>query len=670
MTVQSASNSQIVFAIAASTVIASQSFTVTATAANSPGSSQATFTISSTNPNAPLLVNPGNQSLNTVGQTATFTVTQSSNPTLTGAITWTYSTLPSGMTVQSSSASQIVFVVASGTTIASQPFTVTATGANAPSQPSSVTFTLLAGTPPGILGSLTTTAWNSAMGVFGMASLYLQTATILSVRRSSDGVTVDVTSDISANWTVSSGGTYQAWIGTATGFVTKWWDQSGKGSHMTCSSTGIQPKIDFVNKWMDFKTAAYFDVSATPTTGPVPYDNTKNYTVSCRHGSIATTDGGLCGVSNAAPNYNASNYTNNFRRNTNDYQNYWFFNDVNGGVYAVGNSVAWKWDGVNRRVYSNGTLITTQASSNWLETSSSNQQIGKNTNSSTLNGEMYYLTTFNTALSDTDRLVIETIPTRYATLAGLSGGAWTSAAAVYGIRSLYTATATILTVRRSTDSVTVNVIADTSGNYTVSTGGTYETWIGASTGYVTQWWDQSGKNAHATQSATASQPIFDRINKQIDFKPSAWFSMPNGTIPYVNTNYTIVTRHNTIANAQACLWGSGGYGTVRAVNALERGGGGSYAQYWWGDDAAGAAAATGNIVTAKYDNTVGRTVYVNGSASALNSSLLRNSTSANNTIGCDWRSNAAGVFLNGELYYLQIYGSVFSDADRLLAESV
>jgi hypothetical protein len=254
-------------------------------------------------------------------------------------------------------------------------------------------------------------------------------------------------------------------------------------------------------------------------------------------------------------------------------------------------------------------------------------------------------------------------------LASMTGTAWTSANAVYGVKALYSSSATILTVRRSSDNVTVNVIADTTGNYTVSTGGTYATWIGASTGYVTQWWDQSGKNAHATQSTTGSQPIFNTASKFIDFKTTAWFSMPNGTVPFNNTNYTIVTKHNTINNNQGCLWGSGGYGTVRYVNALERAGG-NYAQYWWGDDAGASPYAVGNIVTSKYNNTVGRTIYVNGTSAGTNNSLLRNSTNVNNTIACDWRGGGAGVFLNGELYYLQIYGSVFSDSDRGVAESV
>jgi hypothetical protein len=255
-------------------------------------------------------------------------------------------------------------------------------------------------------------------------------------------------------------------------------------------------------------------------------------------------------------------------------------------------------------------------------------------------------------------------------LAAMTTTAKNSANGLFGLKALLSYSATILTVRRASDNATVNVISDPTGNYTVSTGGTYATWIGASTGYVTQWWDQSGKNAHATQATTGSQPIFNTTNKYIDFKTTAWFSMPNGTIPYVNTNYTVVTKINTIANAQACLWGSGGYGTVRAVNALERGGGGSYAQYWWGDDCAGPAAATGNVVTSKYDNTVGRTIYVNGSSAGTNTSLLRNSTNVNNTIACDWRNNAAGVFLNGELYYLQIYSTVLSDADRGIAETI
>lgn len=206
-----------------------------------------------------------------------------------------------------------------------------------------------------------------------------------------------------------SGQTLSSWLGAATGFVTTWYDQSGKGSHMSCSSTALQPKIDLVNKWIDFKTTAYFDTSATPTTGPVPYSNAKRYTVICKYNSMVD-GGGICGVSNAAPNFNTTSYTNNFRRGGTGFYNYWFFNDILGGTYGVGNSVTFKWDGTNRYIYTNSSLVTTQASSGWLQTSSSSQMIGKTTADMTMNGEMYYIYMFDTALSDADRLIMESIP--------------------------------------------------------------------------------------------------------------------------------------------------------------------------------------------------------------------------------------------------------------------
>jgi ribosomal protein L18 len=507
------------------------------TAITSPGTNtgQGYITITYSNPSIPALTNPGTQSLSTGSAAQTINVFQTSSTTATGAITWSYSPLPSGMTVQTSDDTKITFSVAQNTTITSQPFSVTATAANAPGIPATVSFTLAAGSILGPLASMSGAAWTSAMGIFALYSAYTGTATILTVRRSSDNVTVNVISDTSGNWTVSSGGTYATWIGGSTGYATQWWDQSGKGSHMSCSSTSLQPIVNFANKYLDFKPSAIFDVSATPTTGPVPWDKTKNYTVAARHLSIQTGDGGLCGVSAAAPNYNTTNYTNNFRRDGGQYWNYWFFNDAGGGTYASGNSIAFKWDGTNRRIYSNGVLSATVASSNWLQASSSGQRVGGCTSSPTLNGELYYITMFDTALSDSDRLIVDALPYGVPTLSALSGAAWTSANAVYGVKSLYSSSATILTVRRSSDNVTVNVISDTSGNLTVSTGGTYATWIGGSTGYVTQWWDQSGKNAHATQSTTGSQPIFNTTSKYIDFKPTAWFSMPNGTVPFNNT---------------------------------------------------------------------------------------------------------------------------------------
>jgi len=200
-----------------------------------------------------------------------------------------------------------------------------------------------------------------------------------------------------------TGTTLQNWLGSATGYVTTWYDQSGRGNHMSCSSAGIQPKIDTTNAWLDFKTAAYFDTSANPASGPVPYSNTMNYTIICRHNTIGNGSGGICGSAQT----NNNNYTNNFRRAGSAYQSYWYNNDQTAGTYATGNRVTFKWDGTNRYIYGNGTLQATTASSNWWQTSSSTQLIGKTTADVTMNGEMYSIFMFTTALSDTDRTLLE-----------------------------------------------------------------------------------------------------------------------------------------------------------------------------------------------------------------------------------------------------------------------
>ena len=202
-----------------------------------------------------------------------------------------------------------------------------------------------------------------------------------------------------------TGQTLSSWLGGATGYVATWYDQSGQGNHMSCSSTGIQPKIDLTNNWIDFKPSACFDTSANPTAGPSPWDSTKNYTVTCHHNTIT---GGICGSFDSVGG-NGNNKTNNFQRIGANYIDSWYNNDAIGGTYAVGNKVSFKWDGTNRYIYGNGTLQATIASSGWTQTSSASQSIGRiaGGGGAVMNGEMYSIFMFNTALSDADRALVE-----------------------------------------------------------------------------------------------------------------------------------------------------------------------------------------------------------------------------------------------------------------------
>jgi hypothetical protein len=257
-----------------------------------------------------------------------------------------------------------------------------------------------------LFSQLSTAARNSTMGAFSLRAVNGTSAKAVNVRNGTTSATQDFYADRLGNLlTVPiTGQSLGSWLGSATGYIATWYDQSGKGNHMSCSSTGIQPKIDLVNNWIDFKTSAYFDTSANTGAGPTPWDSTKNYTIVCHHNTIGNSAGGLCGSYEA----NATNKTNNFRGSSGGYVAYWYGGaDQSGGTYAVGNKVTFKWDGTNRYIYGNGTLQTTTPSSGWGQTISALQLIGKTTADVTMNGEMYSIFMFNTALSDTDRVVVE-----------------------------------------------------------------------------------------------------------------------------------------------------------------------------------------------------------------------------------------------------------------------
>jgi hypothetical protein len=247
----------------------------------------------------------------------------------------------------------------------------------------------------------------------------------------------------------------------------------------------------------------------------------------------------------------------------------------------------------------------------------------------------------------------------------LSASAKTAAKGIYGLKALFTSPALVINVRNGSTNATSDFYADTAGNLTTISGTTISSWLSGATGYITTWYDQSTAGNHATQVLQASQPKIDYANNQIDFKTSAFFDLPNGTVPSGNSNYTIVLKHNTFgSSSQSALIHSGTQGTQNFVNAIEINSG-NYLNFWWANDLFGGAAVTGTIVTAKYDNTVGRTMYKNGSQSGSDAQTTRNSTTINNLIAKDPRS----VYLNGELYYVAIFNAALSDADRTIVEN-
>jgi len=220
--------------------------------------------------------------------------------------------------------------------------------------------------------------------------------------------------------------------------------------------------------------------------------------------------------------------------------------------------------------------------------------------------------------------------------------------------------------------------SNTNGNLTTGFGGTGTTlssWLttqGGQTTYafVSKWYDQSVTHTnHGTQTTTSSQPIYDVANKLINFgytgspNTNCSFILPDGTIPYGNSSYTVTIKHKNISVGG---WIGSGTNTASSLGNNFRINGSQYLNYWTGNDFGAGTYAVGNVVTFKYDNVSTSTIlYLNSTSVGSMNRTARASTTANNTIG----TTVYNEYLNGLLYYVYSFNSALSDADRIIIEA-
>lgn len=235
---------------------------------------------------------------------------------------------------------------------------------------------------------------------------------------------------------------------------------------------------------------------------------------------------------------------------------------------------------------------------------------------------------------------------------------------IYSTIRYSTSNVPIMQIRRSSDNQ-IQDVYDESGNglYTITGGTAYTTWIGASTGFVTIWYDQSINvtKKNATQTTTTNQPTFDLTNKCISLPTNTFFNLPNGTIPIGNGLYTVVLKHGDMNNNAAGILGGGNYGTLNQAFAVRRNIN-TYRNFWWSNDLDFGAYGVNNTISVKYDGTT-RTSYVNTVEQESLVSSAKNTTAVNNTIGVV-NSN----YMNGQLYSLYIFSIALSNTDRLSVE--
>ena len=223
--------------------------------------------------------------------------------------------------------------------------------------------------------------------------------------------------------------------------------------------------------------------------------------------------------------------------------------------------------------------------------------------------------------------------------------------------------------------------ADRLGNLLTApvTGQPLVKWLGGATGYVTSWYDQSGAGNHMT---AAVQPVLSTATKpaSIVFTGTEYFQ---NTIPFTfnfgSGAFTLryVVSNNTggvvlyKANGSDFVWSGHekkfwlGNGTTAEASR-----GGFPSQVGHSEDYIYTASAIGSTKTSvvhKATSTTAVPIYVNGTLQTLG----RNTINMDNDPGNFLYFGKGGAASNyiGNLHEIQIFGSAFSDPDRLALEN-
>jgi len=565
------------------------------------------------------------------------------------------------------------------------------------------------------LDTLSPSAIYSATGFYDIKRLLtVYTGATLNLRGNTDATSTNATdfyADQNGNLgtALNAGGTsLYSWMktnGYTSLYVTKWYDQSGKGNNATQSTVSLQPLYDVGYKRIVFNgTSTYLSIPA----GVVAISGA--YFISAKHGDIGSGNA-IVGVGNSTANNYLRATINGGTEASGLYCNSWNNTTPSSSVFGTGvagsgnnywtnsTTLSVKYDNAYTSTgYINGKFQSIYSTATGLSVTTPSQtgtigvsQAGGSLNSY-LNGQLYALSLFTTALNDQDRLILEQV----FPLDTLSQSAASSMNAVFApIRTLSSYTGPMFRIRGDLDVACVNYcdfFADISGNLgtTLNAGGvSLSEWMmtyGYSTPYIMIWYDQSGQSANATQSAPTLQPTYDILNKQVTFNgTSQFFMLPNYTVPYNDNSYTFVVRHGVVTlvggGFQVAIYAAAGSanGTVNglAINPSNT----TYIVYyqsWWNNIDTSTTSgyyANGGTVTLRYvGGTSGLRVFnVNGQivTNATNGSGTRISPIGPASIGA--AASATGttnLYYSGNMVFICIFNTAINDSDRIIAESI
>ena len=219
---------------------------------------------------------------------------------------------------------------------------------------------------------------------------------------------------------------------------------------------------------------------------------------------------------------------------------------------------------------------------------------------------------------------------------------------------------------RKTDNSELDVVLDADG-----VSDEYATWIqGEPVANVVTWYDQSGKANHATAQG---QVTFDYVNHRVVLGADGYFEMPDGTIPYNETQtaegsrpYTFIVDHGDTSGNNGVMISGGTFGNGSGkCNTFRRAGIG-YGNDWWNRgfwQNSEPIYSPNQIAVARYLPNGGRDIYV--PEPGVDKNILQNTSYASwhnmtqfkNTIGVMYGSNDTSrvLFWEGDIYAALIY---------------
>ena len=300
------------------------------------------------------------------------------------------------------------------------------------------------------------------------------------------------------------------------------------------------------------------------------------------------------------------------------------------------------------------------------------------------NVNINYLSIYNRVLTSDE--INSPLPTPQITFKGaplftqLSTSATSSAVGAFSLRAVNGTVAKAVQVRNGTTSAIQDFYADRLGNLLTApvTGRTLANWLAGGTGYVTTWYDQSGRGNHATQATAANQPIITRATKGPGYAclfngaNSQVLSCAAGTYSLLNgTKYAVcVTERRNNSGTQGGYFGIGSTGG---------GGAGLIVGYFNSDTTmeyshrgdnldntvAAFAGASEPIRYTVFDYSASTTkrVYINSSILPVtNTSYDLVATSGAMTIGKSF-ATGNGTYYYGEIYEVLVFTKSLYDLD-------